>query len=124
MIVPVTHEGNTKKSYLSFYNKECECHLKRYLESRKDLDSRLFILNESTQREIFKRCSKISSIKITPQILRKWFCCEMANLGVQDRYVDAFCGRVPQSVLARHYTDYSPERLKEIYDKANISVLS
>jgi intergrase/recombinase len=42
----------------------------------------------------------------------------MGRLGVPDRYVDAFCGRVPQSVLARHYTDFSPERLKEIYDQA------
>jgi hypothetical protein len=27
------------------------------------------------------------------------------------------------SVLARHYTDYSPERLKAIYDKAELKVL-
>jgi len=46
------------------------------------------------------------------------------SLGVLDRYVDAFCGRVPISVLARHYTDYSPEKLKEIYDKAGLKALS
>jgi hypothetical protein len=33
-----------------------------------------------------------------------------------------FCGRVPRSVLARHYTDFSPERLKRIYDGANVVV--
>ena len=54
---------------------------------------------------------------------QSWFCNEMGRLGVPDRYVDAFCGRVPQSVLARHYTDYSPERLKEIYDRAGLRVL-
>ncbi|MCJ7635580.1 hypothetical protein MUP77_24720 [Candidatus Bathyarchaeota archaeon] len=48
----------------------------------------------------------------------------MGKLGVQDRYVDAFCGRVPQSILARHYTDYSPERLKEVYERAGLKVLS
>ena len=48
----------------------------------------------------------------------------MANLGIQDRYVDAFCGRTSKSVLARHYTDYSPERLKEIYENADLKVLS
>jgi len=48
----------------------------------------------------------------------------MGELGVPDRYIDAFCGRVPKSVLARHYTDYSPERLKRIYDKAGLKVLS
>jgi len=40
-----------------------------------------------------------------------------------DRYVDAFCGRVPKSVLGKRYTDYSPERLKEIYEGAKIHVL-
>ena len=60
----------------------------------------------------------------TPKVLREWFCCEMGRLGIPDRYVDAFCGRVPRSVLARHYTDFSPERLKEIYDKAQLTVIS
>ena len=36
---------------------------------------------------------------------------------------DAFCGRVPKSVLARHYTDYSLQRLKEIYDRTNLTIL-
>jgi intergrase/recombinase len=48
----------------------------------------------------------------------------MGEMGVPDRYVDAFCGRTPKSVLARHYTDYSPGKLKEIYDKADLSVLT
>jgi len=47
----------------------------------------------------------------------------MGNLGVSDRYIDAFCGRVPKSVLAKHYTDYSPKKLKAIYDKADLRVL-
>ncbi|RLI33496.1 hypothetical protein DRO66_10130 [Candidatus Bathyarchaeota archaeon] len=44
----------------------------------------------------------------------------MAEQGVQDRYIDTFCGRTPKSVLARHYTDYNPERLMRIYDKVNL----
>jgi len=47
----------------------------------------------------------------------------MGELGVPDRYIDALCGRAPKSILARHYTDYSPERLKRIYDKAGLEVL-
>ncbi|MEM3040343.1 MAG: hypothetical protein QXO54_06020 [Candidatus Methanomethylicaceae archaeon] len=47
----------------------------------------------------------------------------MSNLGVPERYIDAFCGRVPRTVLAKHYTDYSPQRLKEIYDRAGLKVL-
>lgn len=75
-------------------------------------------------QRIFKLVSNKTDIKVTAQILRNWFCCEMGQLSVPDRYVDAFCERTPQSVLARHYSDYSPERLKEIYDKANLKVLS
>jgi hypothetical protein len=47
----------------------------------------------------------------------------MGVLGVSDRYIDAFCGRTPKSVLARHYTDYNSERLRRIYDEANLKVL-
>jgi intergrase/recombinase len=48
----------------------------------------------------------------------------MGRLGVPDRYVDAFCGRAPISVLARHYTDFSPEKLKGVYEKANLTILN
>jgi hypothetical protein len=28
--------------------------------------------------------------------------------------IDTFCDRTPKSILARHYADYSPERLKNL----------
>jgi len=65
-----------------------------------------------------------TGVYLSPQDLRFWFCSEMGSLGISDRDIDAFCSRVPQSILARHYTDYSPERLKEIYDKVGLKVLS
>lgn len=34
----------------------------------------------------------------------------------------AFCGIVPKSVLVRHYTDFSPEKLGEIYKNAFFEV--
>ena len=48
----------------------------------------------------------------------------MGEKGMADRYVDAFCGRVPKSILARHYTDYSPVKLGVIYEKARIQILN
>jgi intergrase/recombinase len=48
----------------------------------------------------------------------------MLRLGVSETYVDAFCGRVPKSVLARHYTDFSSEKLIEIYKEAGLKVLA
>jgi intergrase/recombinase len=76
------------------------------------------------KHQLFVKTRKKTGIKISPQVLREWFACEMGRLSVPDRFVDAFCGRVPKSVLARHYTDFSPEKLKEIYDKANLEILT
>ena len=72
--------------------------------------------------ELWKSAREKTCIDITPQKLRQWFCSEMLRLGVSETYVDAFCGRVPKSVLARHYTDFSPEKLEEIYERANIKI--
>lgn len=30
---------------------------------------------------------------------------------------------VPRTVLAKHYTDFSPSKLKEVYEKAGLKVL-
>jgi len=48
----------------------------------------------------------------------------MMRLGVSETYVDAFCGRVPKSVLARHYTDFSPGKLSNIYSEASMETVS
>ena len=72
---------------------------------------------------MWREAREKTGIYVTAQVLREWFACEMGRLGMPDRYIDAFCGRVPRSVLARHYTDYSPDRLKEIYDRAGLEVL-
>jgi intergrase/recombinase len=116
-IAPSNHEQySTKNSYISFYNKETEEYLKRIS----------FNVNasEASIRRWFKIAYSKTGIKITPQMLRQWFCVAMTDLGVSDRYIDCFCGRTPHSILARHYTDYSPKKLKEIYDKANLSLFS
>jgi integrase len=126
MIIPRKDASRTKKTWITFYNEEAEKVLKDYLGSFEKLDKerKLFPVTEIYFR---KRCDafyKQTGIKITPQKLREWFACEMGRLGVPDRYVDAFCGRAPRSVLARHYTDFSQEKLKEIYDKAGLKILS
>jgi len=116
IIIPKEHEGKTKHSYISFFNEEAK---QQYVRSG-DWGK----ITRRTLEKWFDMASKKSEIKITPQMLREWFCSEMLRLGVPEVYVDAFCGRVPRTILARHYTDYSPEKLKEIYDKANLKVLS
>lgn len=48
----------------------------------------------------------------------------MLRLGVSETYADNFCGRVPKSVLARHYTDFSPEKLREVSVESELSSLT
>ena len=48
----------------------------------------------------------------------------MGELGVADRFIDIFQGRAPRTVLAKHYTGKGLLRLKRIYDKANLKVLT
>jgi len=123
MIFP-KHYSKTKRSFITFYNEEAESVLEKWLKIRPKNTEKLFPMRTNKKHRIFLETRKKTGINITPQTLREWFACEMGRLGVPDRYVDAFCGRVPKSVLARHYTDFSPEKLKEIYDKANLRVLS
>jgi integrase/recombinase XerD len=124
MLMPRKEPNKSKHCWLSFYNAEAESDLRKYLRNRKDKEPRLFPISKRHVLRIFKKATEATGIKITPQLLRDWFCSEMGSLGVPDRYVDAFCGRVPKSVLARHYTDFSPEKLKRIYDKAGLKLLS
>lgn len=51
------------------YNEECEIELKRYLESREAISPKLFNLSRYVYRKIWKKGSKKTRIKITPQIL-------------------------------------------------------
>jgi integrase len=124
MVLPNLTSTATKKRWASFFNQEAEQSLREYLNGRDaGTDQRLFPWRGDQIDRWFKSASGVSGIKITPKVLRDWFCSEMGELGVADRYVDAFCGRVPRSILARHYTDFSPERLKRIYDGAGLGVL-
>jgi len=118
MLSPKKPGNHSKHVYISFYNSEAEKELKNYLKTRKNNSSRLFPISGKQINRIFRKASEKSGVRVQPQILRRWFSSELGRLGIPDRYIDAFCGRVPKSVLARNYTDFSPEKLKEIYDKA------
>jgi integrase len=118
------HISSTKRSYISFYNREFSEILPSWLKSRYNKSDKLFPIAGTTKSSIFNIVNTKTSLDITPQTLRFWFANEMAKLGVPDRFIDAFQGRIPRSVLARHYTDYSLDNLKQIYDNANIKVLS
>ncbi len=118
-----SHNTLTKRSYITFYNEEFEDLLYPWLKLRFVKSDRLFPMRGVDRSFLFAEAQQRTGLHITPQDLRFWFANEMARLGVPDRFIDAFQGRVPRSVLARHYSDYSLENLKGIYNKANLKVL-
>jgi integrase len=125
MITPNNHLGETKKSWCSFYNEEAEEALNAYLATKKQSRSkRIFPMQRHEVVKLWKSAREKTGLNITPQKLRQWFCSEMMRLGVSETYVDAFCVRVSKSVLARHYTDFSPEKLMKIYEKAHLKVIA
>jgi hypothetical protein len=93
-----------------------------YLKEAGIKEGRIFPVSDRVVEKGFLRISEKSGIKITPKKLRSWFSTQLADLGVPDRYVDVLTGHTPKSILAKHYTDYNPTKLREIYEKAGISV--
>lgn len=126
MILPPSRNLNMIKfQWVTFFNREAEAALAELIAERSPLpNEKIFRQCRDNYTKRFRTASEPTGIRITAQLLRDWFCCEMGRLKVPDRYVDAFCGRVPKRVLEKHYTDYSPERLKEIYDGADLRVLN
>jgi len=99
MIKPMAHSGETKKAWLSFFNEETSRVLKQYLEARNDDNPKLFPMSNFESHKLWSEAKTKTGLKITPQRLREWFCCEMVSKGVSDSYVDSFCGRIPRSIL-------------------------
>jgi len=122
MLLP-NRNSSTKHTWHSFYNEEAARALEECMVVRRKKNSFLFTLNLQKKDYILTEAQEKTGLKITPRALRFWFTNEMARLGMQDRFIDAFQGRVPRKILARHYTDYSVENLKRIYDKVGLKVL-
>ncbi|MEJ5293039.1 MAG: hypothetical protein WHS82_05515 [Candidatus Methanosuratincola sp.] len=57
-------------------------------------------------KRIWADAKEATVLEITSQELRFWFANEMSGLGVADRFIDAFQGIVPRSVLARNYMEF------------------
>ena len=123
MVIPNGHSGETKRSWVTFFNGEAENALKEYLSTRKDDKPKLFRISPHNFIAVWREASRESGVRVTPQVLREWFCDELGRRGVPDRYVDALCGRIPKSVLARRYSDFAPEKLREVYEKAGLALL-
>lgn len=126
LLYPSTRDGQrTKRQWLTFYSAGTETELKRVYDFPElSADEPLISYHSDTLTRRFREASeRAGTMRITPQTLRVWFCNEMSRLGVPDRYIDAFCGRTPSSALAKHYSDYTPRKLQDIYENTGLSVL-
>ena len=114
----------TKRQWVTFYNHEAERELQRLGIEGVGPGEKIFQFHPATlTRHLALASKRAETVKTTPQILRIWFADQLNRLGVADRYIDALCGRTPKSVLAKHYTDFSPRRLREVYEEAGLEVL-
>jgi len=123
-IVPNCHSGETKHSYLSFYNDEAEACLRQHEETRCIQGEKLFAIGHETFLRAWNAARKKTGIYLKPKDLRDFFSQEMGKAFVPDRYIDIFQGRAPRGILAKHYNPHGIRMLREIYDKADLKVLS
>ena len=122
MLVP-DKELNTKEMWLTFYHHEARESFEQFREERDPGDDRAFQTTKQPLNRKFRHVSEEVGVKVTVQRLCRWFATEMSRCGVDAKYIDAFCGRTPPSVLEKNYFDYSPDSLKDIYDEVGLSVL-
>jgi len=108
---------------VSFYNEETAEAFEEFRSEHDPKDDRVFQTTKHPVNRKFRKVSEETGMKVTVQMLRGWFASEMSRLGVDGEYIDTYCGWTPTRVFEKHYFDYSPERLKEIYDEIELRVL-
>jgi len=115
------HKGVTKSSWISFITDQTAEYLDSYMGTQfSDLNNpKLFDVSYNTVQEAFKRISYKTGIFIKPHLLRTVFSEKCSEAGIDGKYIDAFCGRIPKKVLDANYTVYSPKSLREQYDKVD-----
>lgn len=115
------HSGETKSSWFSFFTRQTSEYLEGYIGSAEhdenDDNPKFFSVSARSVQQAFKEASKQIGISINPHLLRTVFAEKCREAKIDKEYIDAFCGRVPQGILAKNYTVYSPESLRKQYDK-------
>jgi len=115
------HKSETKDSWISFVTNQTAEYLQSYIESD-EFDqygdgTKLFSVSYKVVNENFKKVSNLTGISITPHLLRTVFTEKCTQAGIDEKYIDAFCGRTSQNIIRKHYTDYSPQAMRRHYDK-------
>lgn len=117
------HTGESKSSYMSFYQKNTRTILRTYVKDNENYfseDRKMFPISARGVEIEFQRTSNDLGLQITPKDLRTIFVTKLSNAGIKDRFIDCLQGRIPKKVIAKHYTDYGLENLKKQYDQVNL----
>lgn len=125
----MTIVGKSLEPRLCFINRDTELAIHEYLNARNDIEPALFISNQNGKRitesniqRIFQRVCENSNgkfEKVHPHTLRHCFATSMLDRGVDIVYIQDFMGH--QSLdTTKIYTHYSNNKLREVYEKANI----
>ncbi len=112
------HSGVTKSSWISFVTSQTIQQIANFVKNNNlSFNSKLFSISERTAQQHFKDTSHLTDITINPHLLRTVFTEKCTIAKIPDKYIDAFCGRISDSMISKHYADYSPTKLKEQYCK-------
>ena len=115
------HKGDTKHSWISFVTEQAMQYIEDYMYSddsgHADDNSKLFSISQRSVQKEFTKASQNLGFSLTPHMLRTVFSEKCTEANLKEKYINAFCGRTSQSVLAKNYTDYSPKAMKVQYEK-------
>ena len=118
------HTGQTKSSWITYTTRQTGNFLRQYIEYHGlEQDDYLFDLSISAIQKIFKKISNDTNVKINPHLLRSVFTEKCTSAGIHEKYIDAFCGRIQEQVIRKHYSNYSPEKLRLEYNKVESSLV-
>ena len=111
------HKGTTKHSWISFFTEQVAKYLRDHIRQKNlQNDDYLFSVNTRTIQNSFKSVSEQLGITLTPHLLRSVFTEKCTAAKIHDKYIDALCGRVSPTMIAKHYSDYSPDNMRKQYD--------
>ena len=110
------HTGDTKSSWYGFFTEQTKEYLESHIEDTEYQDKIFSVTYDQVYAE-FKRVSEITEIELTPKSLRMIFVERCIDARIDKNVIDIFEGRIPKGVQSKIYRNYSPERLKEHYNK-------
>jgi integrase/recombinase XerD len=117
--------GKGDKEREVYFNIRCDIWLKRYIESREDKDTAIFVteryphrMSKAQMRYIIKRISKRAGInkEIHPHQLRHSYATNLLNNGAPIEVIQSLMGH-EKSETTRIYAELSGRLRKELYQK-------